>query len=931
MAGMKTGILVYSGTLSAIRAALWLKAAGQEVALFTHRTYLGEDICDSLRLVLPEDLDLGDPLAERLFGETLRGSGVLRPMQLKQTLDEVMLEADIPVLLGTTPGEVFVDADGRVRGVTLCDRSGRHWMGCDAVVDGTLRAELARLAGVPLTAPQDEIDVVRRVMGGEDDGSGRWQKEGEVEFGAGDNAARHPIWACRLTYRLQDGSWAAWMAMEQAVRMQAFRRGQTFSADGVFALTGEVMTGDAPGAASALQGSLWVTGPVSDVSDVERRRLLRPDGALARGVEIAQAALSALQPATAAGPMRCCSSHRLADGICGRDLHCDAELAQLAADGMVADGFAAVETVDVLVVGGGTGGAPAGIAAARAGADTLLAEFLSGLGGVGTLGMIGRYWYGNRVGFTAEVDRGAAALTVQQMRAGDWDVEAKMHWLHQEITSAHGKIWYKTMICGALREGNRVVGAILGTPQGRIAVRAKTVVDATGSAEVAAAAGAETVPVGQGHLAMQGTGLPGRDPGRNYTNTDYDFVDDSNQGDVNTAHMTARKKFQQAFDAGQLVDSRERRRVVGDLEVTPMDIRLARVFPDTIVKARSNFDTHGFTVHPLFMIVPPGHDPLEAYVPLRALLPKGLEGVLVTGLGISAHRDAMPVIRMQADVQNQGYAAGLVAARVRDGALREVDLAALQNELVQLGILDPEIAGAADSFPLPEAEIERALAAAVADPNQIDRLFTLPDAVRDQRLREAFAAAETPEARAFYAFVLGILGDATGAEILAAEVAATPWDAGWNYTGMGQFGASMSPLDARIIALGRCRRPVDAALLIAKAQTLPADAAFSHYRALAEALETIGDATAAEALAALLARPGASGHAVTDRSMRLRTATQDSNETSFRNASLIELHLAAALFRLSPDTPPGREILEQYARDVRGLYARFARDILSSR
>ena len=46
----------------------------------------------------------------------------------------------------------------------------------------------------------------------------------------------------------------------------------------------------------------------------------------------------------------------------------------------------------------------------------------------------------------------------------------------------------------------------------------------------------------------------------------------------------------------------------------------------------------------------------DVSVPYRALLPAGLDGILVTGLGASAHRDAMPVIRMQPDIQNGGYA-----------------------------------------------------------------------------------------------------------------------------------------------------------------------------------------------------------------------------------------------------------------------------------
>ena len=59
-------------------------------------------------------------------------------------------------------------------------------------------------------------------------------------------------------------------------------------------------------------------------------------------------------------------------------------------------------------------------------------------------------------------------------------------------------------------------------------------------------------------------------------------------------------------------------------------------------------------------------------------LPRGLDGILVTGLGVSAHRDAMPVIRMQADVQNQGYACGHAAAMVAKSTatIRNVDLKA---------------------------------------------------------------------------------------------------------------------------------------------------------------------------------------------------------------------------------------------------------------
>ncbi len=42
---------------------------------------------------------------------------------------------------------------------------------------------------------------------------------------------------------------------------------------------------------------------------------------------------------------------------------------------------------DVVVMGGGTAGAPAGVGAAQKGAKTLVIDYMHGLGGMGTLGI----------------------------------------------------------------------------------------------------------------------------------------------------------------------------------------------------------------------------------------------------------------------------------------------------------------------------------------------------------------------------------------------------------------------------------------------------------------------------------------------------------------------------------------------------------------
>jgi hypothetical protein len=59
---------------------------------------------------------------------------------------------------------------------------------------------------------------------------------------------------------------------------------------------------------------------------------------------------------------------------------------------------------------------------------------------------------------------------------------------------------------------------------------------------------------------------------------------------------------------------------------------------------------------------------LEIPIPYRALLPRRLENLLVTGKAYSCSHDALAATRMIDDLQNQGGAAGLAAAlSVQDG------------------------------------------------------------------------------------------------------------------------------------------------------------------------------------------------------------------------------------------------------------------------
>jgi hypothetical protein len=348
-----------------------------------------------------------------------------------------------------------------------------------------------------------------------------------------------------------------------------------------------------------------------------------------------------------------------------------------------------------------------------------------------------------------------------------------------------------------------------------------------------------------------------------------------------------------------------------------------------VVRASSNFDTHGFTIHPMFMLRPPHRKVLPCYVPYRCLLPAGLANILVTGLGVSAHRDVMPVIRMQPDIQNQGYAVGVAAAMAVSSQvnLRDIDVRTLQQHLVDKGNLPPDVLTHEDSFPLSLRAVKVAASTVTSDFDGLEILF----AEQEQALpllRQAYLDATSEKDRLTYAHILGIMGDSAGVDALAYAVQSNEWDQGWEYTGMGQYGRSISEVDSLIIALGRTRRSQALEPILEKVRQLGPQHAMSHHRAVALALEALREPAAAGPLAELLSKPEMRGHALTDVEAALSDIPSSGTDTSTRERSLRELILARALYRCGDHEGLGEQILTEYSRDLRGHYARHALAVL---
>jgi glycine/D-amino acid oxidase-like deaminating enzyme len=191
---------------------------------------------------------------------------------------------------------------------------------------------------------------------------------------------------------------------------------------------------------------------------------------------------------------------------------------------------AVLARTQVLVVGGGSAGTAAAIAAARLGAETMLVERYGSLGGLATGGLIillltlddgnGTQVIG---GLCQEmVDRLVQRRAAFHPAADEWGkhdealVERDRRWglvwgagphrvrysvaydpeefrfaLNDMVESSGVRLLLHVWACEPLVEGNRVIGVAVQSKAGRGAILADIVIDATGDGDMFAAAGAQ--------------------------------------------------------------------------------------------------------------------------------------------------------------------------------------------------------------------------------------------------------------------------------------------------------------------------------------------------------------------------------------------------------------------------------------------------------
>ncbi len=373
------------------------------------------------------------------------------------------------------------------------------------------------------------------------------------------------------------------------------------------------------------------------------------------------------------------------------------------------------QSVDVLVVGGGTAGHVAAIQAGRLGAKTLIVERNSQLGGTTTTAGVAFPGLFDAWGKQVIAGIGWELVTESvELDGGTLPNFAKVpqkHWQNQVYTNqflyailaeqkcaeAGVEIAYYEFPQSVTKTatGWQVDCVGFGTKR---RIQCKQIIDCTGGAEVVGMLGfprfREEERQPGSYLFMLGEK---HEPGSNQIQRLYVHgADSTNSRTATEANLTGRKAIldrvrqskQRLMHMQPETGFRETYRIQGETVITVNDYTSGRVFDDAISYAFYPVDLHtksGVRPKPL----KPGTVPTISF---GALIPKGSRNLIVAGRSVSSDRLANSGLRVQASCMGMGQAAGVAASlAARSGSTPlEIPLKEIHSVLREHGQIVPQ-------------------------------------------------------------------------------------------------------------------------------------------------------------------------------------------------------------------------------------------------
>lgn len=394
--------------------------------------------------------------------------------------------------------------------------------------------------------------------------------------------------------------------------------------------------------------------------------------------------------------------------------------------------------VDLVVAGGGTAGVACAICAARLGLSVVLVEQTAQSGGMIT---------GVTQWLSDFEDKGGFPLEfLTHLENSGFYRKPYYHGFHlithfDRLLQEAGVIpLYLATVAAPIMEGTTVKGVIVESKQGRHAVLARMTVDATGDGDVAARAGAQfeygrpedgeiqsislsmmmgnckvdavslkeelepelrkispdySLPYNNGYMrrlpGSESAVLCGLPHACGYNPLDAEslskcLVEMRRQGEefLELMQRTPIGKGVEGLGFSPLPGVRESRRIVCDANVVDDDWRDGRMYPDGVIRVRHNIDVHKCREGEPPIIV----ELVKPYqIRYGALLPKGLDNLLVAGRCIGGTHKALASYRLIADCLAMGEVAAIAASQAIGTAsdLRSISVQNLRGELSRRG------------------------------------------------------------------------------------------------------------------------------------------------------------------------------------------------------------------------------------------------------
>ncbi len=691
-------------------------------------------------------------LRKQMKADAIEGEIPLWMDGFKLALEDAVLGAAVELVYGSLPTEAIV-AGGAIRGVVIGNKSGRQAVLAPVVVDATSTALVARVAGaafVPETPADYQVVRVLEMDGVRPLGQAALEVPAELGIAGsrvtihnGYRGAGHVLIDCPMELKMGKLDLEGMMQRELEARHRTMRVAAHLIqnvpnfkdaklAICAYELDGPQTTrlaGPAPAWVGELKGAglefsdknqekvqlplavfagpvkgLWCLDEAARLEGVRRELLHDPVNAALAGAAFAKAMLPRLAAATstAAEERDYEVAGRLGYGLVVKFQDSPQRGRFYKRVIVPAVKVSVVRETDVLVVGGGTSGATCASAAGREGARAVLLDLCPGLGGTGTLGGVCGYFYGRYwTGFTLrnaqlvdEIHKSIHWPTSANALNGRWNIEAKMYALLKDAQQAGVELLFSCTAIATVLHNNQVRGVVAATPYGPAAVLSKVTADTTGDGDVAAFAGAEFVfgPV-RDHYPMWYNLAQYTEPAASRWHFMH-TVDVTNVDDCTRAVLIGRRRGPACHDHGNYIATRESRHIVGNVVVTLADLLRHRRFPDVVNFGAGKMDVAGgCRIASDWLRIGLRTPILPTEMPYGALLPKGLENILVAGKAFSAAHDAIYNLRNQPELENLGGTVGVAAAyAVRDGVSpRMVELTKVQKRLSEIGTLLPEM------------------------------------------------------------------------------------------------------------------------------------------------------------------------------------------------------------------------------------------------